>query len=81
MAIFQIIYLAINVLGFAFGLTWYVCSSEVTFISDFFTFITKRLGNIGLAAIGILAIALFLPAFTTLTAIIAFTILFSTYAR
>lgn len=81
MAIFQIIYLVINLIGFAFGLVWLTCSPNTSIFSRFFTFVGKRLGNIGLIIAITLLIALFLPALSIMTAIIIFTVLFGTYSN
>ena len=81
MAILQIIYLIINLIGFAFGLVWFICPPEYTFISDFFTLVAKYLGNFGLIIISILAITLFLPTLAIMTAIITFTMLIGTYLK
>ena len=81
MAVLQIIYLVINIIGFAFGLVWFVGPPDNAFISDFFTLIHKYLSNIGLVIVGIFSILLFLPTITLMTSIILFTTLISNYSN
>ena len=59
MAVIQIIYLAINLIGIGIGIAYISCSDDFPFIADFFSSISKRLGNIGLAITSTIFIALF----------------------
>ena len=81
MATLQIIYLIVNIIGITFGLAWYLGATETVFISDFFTFVSKRLGNIGLIFISFFMIILFLPALTTTVALITFIMILGTYSK
>jgi hypothetical protein len=80
MAILQIIYLAINVVGIIAGLIYFVSSAECVLFSNIFTFVHKYFKNVGLAIITILFILLLLPTLTVMSAIITFTAVFGGYA-
>lgn len=81
MIVLQIIYLIVNLIGFTFGLVYLVSSLHFSFISNFFTFVSRRLGNVILALTSLVTILLFMPAITVMAAIISFIVLFNTYSK
>jgi hypothetical protein len=80
MAILQIIYLVINLIGTIIGLVW-LNRAEDSIISSCFTFISNHFGNIGVAIASILFVALFIPAITAISIVITFLSLISTYFK
>jgi hypothetical protein len=80
MAVLQIIYLAINVVGIVAGLIYFVTAADCNIFSNIFTFVHKYLKNIVLAIIAILFILLLLPAIAILSAIITFTTIYGAYS-
>ena len=80
MAVLQIIYLAINVIGIVVGLIYFASAAECTIFSNIFTFIHKYFKNIGVAIIAFLIILLMLPALAVVSAVISFTAIYGTYS-
>lgn len=81
MAVIQIIYLVINLIGIGIGIATIPSSDEFPFIADFFSFIGRRFGNIVLAITGILFIALFIPAISFMSIVFAFLMLWGEHSR
>ena len=80
MAVLQIIYLAINVVGIVAGLVYFVTAADCDIFSNIFTFVHKYLKNIGLVIVTVLLILLLLPTITVLSAIITFTTTYGAYS-
>ena len=80
MAVLQIIYLAINVIGIVAGLIYFIRDTECYIFSDLFSAIHKRFKNVGLCFITLLLIALFIPAIAFLSAAILFITSYGTYS-
>lgn len=80
MAILQIIYLAINVVGIIAGLIYFISSAEYVIFSNIFTFVYKYFKNVGLAVVIILLILLLLPTIAVMSAIITFTAVYGSYS-
>lgn len=78
MAVFQIIYLAINVIGLVASLIYMFIESDWSIIDNFFSTVTRFLGKIGCLIVGSLGILLFFPAIAVFTTIILFFVLVST---
>lgn len=78
MAVFQIIYLALNVIGIVAGLIYMFVDSDWSIIDNFFSAVTSFLGKIGCLIVGSLGILLFFPAIAVLTAVMLFIVLVST---
>ena len=78
MAIFQIIYLALNVIGMVAGLIYMFVESDWPIIDTFFSAVTSSLGKIGCLIVGSIGFLLFFPAIAVLTTIILFIVLVST---
>ena len=78
MVVFQIIYLALNVIGLVASLIYMFVESDWSIIDNFFSTVTRSLGKIGCFIVGSLGILLFFPAIAVLTAIILFFVLVST---
>lgn len=81
MAILQIFYLIINIIGVIVSLVWLSSSEDFPIISSLFNFIGSHLGNVVLALSSILLIALFIPAITFIAIMITFTMLFNAYSK
>lgn len=81
MAVLQIIYLAINIVGIIAGLIYFVSSAECSIFSDLFTFIRKYFKKVGVIITAILLICLLLPTITFMSALIAFVTLYGTYVE
>ena len=81
MAVIQIIYLAINLIGIGIGIAYIYCSDDFTFVADFFSFMSKRLGNIGLAITSTIFIALFIPAISFMAVLFAFIMIWGEYSK
>jgi len=81
MAVLQIIYLAINIVGIIAGLIYFVSGAEVAIFSDLFTFIRKYFKKVGVIITAILLISLLLPTIAFMSAVIAFVLLYGTYAE
>lgn len=81
MAVLQIVYLAINIVGVVLSLAFFISDTDCSLVSTVFTFVGNRLGNIPLAIISILLIALFIPTLAFMTAVMAFIMLYGTYAK
>ena len=80
MAVLQIIYLTINVIGIVAGLIYFVTAADCNIFSNIFTFVHKYLKNIGLAIVTVLLILLLLPTITVLSAIITFITVYVAYS-
>ena len=80
MAILQISYLAINVVGIIAGLIYFITEAECNIFSNIFTFVHKYFKNVGLAIVTILFILLLLPTLTVMSAIITFTAVYGGYS-
>lgn len=78
MAVFQIIYLALNVIGLIASLIYTFVESDWSIVDNFFSTVTRALGKIGCLIVGSLGILLFFPAIAVMTAIILFIVLVST---
>ena len=78
MAIFQIIYLALNVIGVVAGLIYTFVESDWSIVDNFFSAVTSSLGKIGCLIVGSIGLLLFFPAIAVLTTIILFIVLVST---
>lgn len=81
MAVLQIIYLAINIVGIIAGLIYFVSSAECSIFSDLFTFIRKYFKKVGVIITAILLICLLLPTITFMSALIAFVTLYGIYTE
>ena len=80
MAVLQIIYFAINVVGIVAGLIYFVTAADCNIFSNVFTFVHRYLKNIGLAIVTVLLILLLLPTIAVLSAIITFTTVYGAYS-
>lgn len=78
MAVFQIIYLVLNVIGLIASLIYTFVESDWSIVDNFFSTVTGALGKIGCLIVGSLGILLFFPAIAVMTAIILFIVLVST---
>ena len=78
MAIFQIIYLALNVIGVIAGFIYMFVESDWSIVDNFFSTVTSSLGRIGCLIVGSIGILLFFPAIAVMTATLLFIILVST---
>ena len=67
MAIFQIIYLAINIIGTIISLVWFIGEIDCPVISILFDGVAKCCGNIGVTSVGILLVLLFIPTISFMT--------------
>jgi Na+-transporting NADH:ubiquinone oxidoreductase subunit NqrB len=81
MVVLQIIYLAVNLVGIGAGLIYFVSGAECSIFSDLFTFIRKYFKKVGVIITAILLIGLLLPTITFMSALIAFVMLYGTYAE
>jgi hypothetical protein len=81
MVIMQIIYLAINLIGTGGCLAFISSSDDFPFVADFFSFIGRRLGNVGLAIISTIVIALFIPTISFMAIVFAFLMLWGEHSR
>ena len=81
MAVVQIIYLVINLIGIGMFLATLPSSGDVLFISTFFNFVGKHLGKFALALICVLFIGLFLPTLTFMTVLLTFMMIFNEHAN
>ena len=81
LAILQNIYLLINIIGVVIGLYTLFSEAELLFISSFFSFISRRLGNVFLAIISIALILLFIPTLTIMTVLMTFIMLWGEYSN
>jgi ABC-type multidrug transport system permease subunit len=72
LAIIQIIYLAINVIGTAIGLVWLWTAFEFSLVERLLAGSSKRWAQVVLSIIEILLVALFIPAITILALISLF---------
>lgn len=80
MAVLQIIYLAINVIGIVAGSIYFVTAADCNIFSNIFTFVHKYLKNIGLVIVTVLLILLLLPTIAVLSAIITFITVYIAYS-
>lgn len=80
MAVLQIIYFVINIVGVIAGLIYFASDTECYIFSDIFTFIHRYFKNVGLAIITLLLITLLLPAITFITVAISFITVYDTYS-
>ena len=67
MAIFQIIYLAINIIGTLASLVWFIGEIDCPIISTLFDAVSKCCGNLGVTLVGILLVLLFIPTISFMT--------------
>lgn len=81
MAIIQTIYLAINLIGTGICIALLPSSDEFPCVANFFSLIGKRLGNIGLAIVGTLFIALFIPTISFMAILFAFLMLWGEHSK
>ena len=81
MVVLQIIYLAINIVGIIAGLIYFVSGAECSIFSDLFTFIRKHFKKVGVIITAILIIGLLLPTIAFMSAVLAFVMLYGTYAE
>ena len=79
MAVLQIIYLAINIVGIIAGLIYFISSAECSLCSDLFTFVRKYFKKVGVVIVALLLIGLLLPTITFMSALIALVTLCGTY--
>ncbi len=80
MAVLQIIYLAINVIGTIAGIIYFVSSAECDLFSNIFTFVHKYFKNVGLAIATILFVLLLLPTLTVMSVITTFIAVYGNYS-
>lgn len=81
MAAIQIFYLAINLIGIGIGLALLPSSDSFPFIADFFSFVRKRFGNIGLVITSIVFIFLFIPTISFMAIVFAFMMIWGEHSR
>ena len=67
MAIFQIIYLVINIIGTLISLVWFIGEIDCPIISALFDAVAKCCGNLGVTLVGILLVLLFIPTISFMT--------------
>ena len=79
MAVLQIIYLTINLIGVIVGLVYFCTEAESSFFSNVFTFIRKHFKGVGVIISAILFISLMLPTLAFMSAVVAFTAICGTY--
>lgn len=77
MLVFQIIYLALNLICTGVCLVALFTEFDLDFIYNIFNFVEKRLGTVIYAIFILLVIALFLPTIAIAGAFLIFTVLFS----
>ena len=78
-AIFQIIYLAINIIGTVLSLIWFIGEIDCPIISALFDVISKCCGNIGVTILGILLVLLFLPTISIMANIMLLIMIIGTF--
>lgn len=78
-AIFQIIYLAINIIGTVLSLIWFIGEIDCPIISALFDAISKCCGNIGVTILGILLVLLFLPTISIMANIMLLIMIIGTF--
>ena len=81
MAVLQIIYLAINIVGIIAGLIYFISGADCSLCSDLFTFVSKYFKKVGVVIVALLLIGLLLPTITFMSALVAFVLLYGTYAE
>lgn len=81
MAIIQIIYLSINLIGIGICLAALPNTEDFPFVADFFSFVGRRLGNVGLAIVGTIFIALFIPTISFMAILFAFIMLWGEHSK
>ena len=79
MAVFQIIYVVINVIAVIFGIFWFTDLWALDIVSNIFSFINKHFGKPGAVITAILAVGLFIPAISIFAVIAVFTVIIGAF--